>query len=139
MKKTMNGTTVNPASLAEALGGRKTKKLSVAFPAVWTPEGEGEFILGQYTGTESVHPKGSDKPFDSFNIGLDAWKATFARSGNPYTPIRGEIIGVSGDLLARALKELKPGTVVAIEYKGLGRKVGKRSPAKLFDVQEVEA
>ena len=126
----------NPSSLTLALAGRKTKRLSSAFPAVWTPEKVGEYVIGQFLEVAEVRPEGN-KPFNSMTLGLDSWCASFTRSGQPYQPVRGELVGCSGEVLMRALKDIKEGVILAISYMGLGKKKGKRSPAKIFDIQEV--
>lgn len=124
-------------SLEAALGGRKTRQLSTAFPAIWAPEEAGEFVIAAYQGSQEITPKGMGT-FSTYSLRLETWNAHFLRSKNAYVPSVDEIISVSGEVLGAALAELKVGTLVAIKYLGLGEKKGKRSAPKLFEVNEVQ-
>lgn len=126
-------------SFESAIGGRKTKELSTAFPALWDPSEAGEYIVGVYKGSEEISPKGSSGPFLSYRFQLESYKGHFTRSKQEYTPSNGELISVSGRVLAAGLENLKEGTVVGIKFLGMGEKKGKRNAPKLFEVLEIEA
>lgn len=123
----------------ESMKGEKTRQLSTAFPPVWTPEKEGEFIKALYVGSELANPKGVETGFMAHNFALIAWNGTFTRSKKDYTPTEGEIISISGDLMTRALKTVAVGSKLGIVFSGYAERTSKtRNPAKLFEVELIE-
>lgn len=129
----------DPQTMEAAIGGRATKQLSTVFPPVWDPEEAGEFLVGVYDGTEEIRPTGVKKAFTSYRIALEAWRGHFVRAKQVYSPTKGELISVSGDVLSRAMEKLKPGQTIGIKFLGLGEKKGKNNPAKLFEAVEIAA
>lgn len=124
-----------PQTMEAALAGRKTEPLATVFPPVWSPENPGEYLIGEYIGMNS-EPKGKFK-FNSFEFALETTNGNYIRAKNPYIPVKGEIVSVSGEVLDRAFAKVKAGKI-AIKYLGLGEKKGKNNPAKLFEVLVIE-
>ena len=121
----------------EALQGLNTKSRGGSFSPVWTPEKPGEYIRGEYRGTNTFPtPDGGTAKGHIF--ALSSWAGSFVRSKTPVKLVAGEIVGCSGKLLDDALTVEDIGKEFVVIFEGYGpRKTKSRSPAKLFRVEEV--
>ncbi len=105
---------------------------------IWAPEEIGSEFIGEYVGTQEIQQKG-EKPFTACNFKLMEYRGTgFTVSKQPWTPVIGATVSCSGMILTEALKDVKKGAAILVRYNGLGEKKGKRSPAKLFEVHQLE-
>lgn len=134
-----------PTTMEDYLRGKKIEELSTVFPPVWViaedrkdaKEQEGEWFSGAFVKSEMIQPTGVREEFMSYTFAFLAGNASFVRSKEKYVPCEGEIVSVSGEVLGRALADIKQGDKIVIRFKGLGEKKGKRSAPKLYEVKKI--